>query len=318
MLKKTVQGAILLLWATRKPHSTAEVSKPGFFPQYLQYDYGIMDPYGFYLKLKEKGLYRKARMDEVLSSLTASKLKDLLSARNLKKSGAKEELIERCARELPKEDLQGLLDEEYYTLSDGAIEVILKNQILIDLRQYPEWNLTYEEFIENQKKCPPGFSDRDVLWRIFNSRVTESIQKMNWIGIRESYLALAEVSLKYDGNEHRAVSFWATTLFFDMNAAKQLQWDAMVAGRPSSEFLNERSIGNIICFPPALIETLKKYADILETIPAEKIIKPPAKIFDNEDYQNIIEDIVSENPFDLRGWENACRIKSILWARSLK
>ena len=57
---------------------------------------------------------------------------------------------------------------------------------------------------------------------------------------------------------------------------------------------------------------------MLKTIPVAKIIKPPAKIFDADDYQNIVNDIVSTNPFDLHGWEDVCRKKSLIWARTLK
>lgn len=213
--QQEIYSTTIFLWATRKCHTKDEAQSKSFYQQYLIYDYGIPDPVNFYNTLFEQGFFALADAREVLESYKVTKLKTILEAAGEKKSGKKEELIERIINSVPKERLDELsFTAQLYTLSQKGKEFIKKHEDLIYLhKKRNSWNILLSEYETAKKQLSfKQYSFRDVTWAVFNNRIHKMYEMQDISCISSVYRDMAQLLFEFDNDQKQGTFSTCRTL----------------------------------------------------------------------------------------------------------
>lgn len=146
--------------------------KEDSFPGYFNYEYGIINMPMYFNEVKNEGLICLSSPEEILALMKVSDLKDILSERSIKKSGRKDELIERILSHIDANELP-ILNEYYFSLSPTGKKYIETHHDYIVLKQHPEWGIGFWEY-QNQKDLCDGIKNfNEIILSLLNTKILE-------------------------------------------------------------------------------------------------------------------------------------------------
>lgn len=176
-----VGQTIFLNWASEKT-----VMSNSCYPKYFYSNYGIIDCNTFHNDMIKKGFLEKANLEKTLSTKTLVELKEILQKNNLKKSGNKPEIITRIIDNIDPEKIE--VENEIYILSEKGKEYIAKYQYILDIK---DTSISVEEFEKEREILSPKFSNRDVIWAIYNKYCLKLFYEKNFGLYRNNFFEMA-------------------------------------------------------------------------------------------------------------------------------
>lgn len=148
------------------------------FPEYFYYEYGIINMPMYFNQIKDEGLITSAPPQEILGLMKVSELKDILSKRDLKKSGKKSELIEYILSHIDVNELP-IINENYFSLSQTGKNFIEYHHDYIVLKQHPEWGIKPWEYQNEKVISNTTKSFNEIILSLLNKKIL-NIKKLNF------------------------------------------------------------------------------------------------------------------------------------------
>lgn len=304
--QQEIYSTTIFLWATRKCHTKDETQSKSFYQQYLIYDYGISDPVNFYNTLFEQGFYALADAREVLENYKVTKLKTILESAGEKKSGKKEELIQRIINSVPKEMLDQLsCTAQLYTLSQKGKEYIKKHEDLIYLhKKRNSWNILLSEYeAAKQQLSFNQYTFRDVAWVVFNNRIHKMYERQDISFVSSVYRDMAQLLFEFDNNQQQGTFFLLVALYCEINGTHFFYniknfYDGYITKEQLKEFYYEIFIEDTTDF----ILDRTNYIDQIDLEKVFNFVKLPMQICSKSDFILLVEDLKHASTFDTEKW----------------
>ena len=176
-------GEIILL-----SHAPKFMTNQTEFPEYWLYEYGLDDPKTVLSRLFEKGFIELASPKETLNLFKVPELKKICAEHGLKVSGRKAELISRISDTLTDEEVEKLLPDRSYVLTEAGKKEINDNHYIFDIGRgkygFDFWDV-------NQGTGEKGFQYyRDFIWGELNK---QTISAMKGYGHGPDYRLLGRI-----------------------------------------------------------------------------------------------------------------------------
>lgn len=142
------------------------------FPGYFNYEYGIINMPMYFNEIKNEGLISLSSPKDLLEMMKVTDLKNILSERNLKKSGNKSELVKRILSHIDTSELP-IINEYYFSLSPEGRRYIENHRDYISLKQHPEWCIRFWEY-QNEKDKNGGMKTfNEIILSLLNVKILE-------------------------------------------------------------------------------------------------------------------------------------------------
>ncbi len=151
--------------------SPSPIKEKNEYQSYLLYECGIKNAPAYHRHMIKEGYLREARVEEKLSHLKVTDLKDILREYGLPSSGNKQQLIYRLLNETDEKFIKNYCSQVMYTITAKGRHFLDNNQDYIRLHKHKDWDIDWEEFDAHKK---PGYSFSDTVWEIFNERILKS------------------------------------------------------------------------------------------------------------------------------------------------
>lgn len=166
-------------------HKNISAIKPSSeYYRYFYYECGIQDAATYHLSLLKQEYLRPATLEEKLQTLTIPALKDIAAAFNLPMSGKKTDLINQIIRLDRPSDIESHLPYQVYTaLSEKGVDFLAEHNDYVLLHRHKDWGINWQEYDKRKN----GHSFYDVVWGIFNERLSENIQDYSQNGSAQRY-----------------------------------------------------------------------------------------------------------------------------------
>lgn len=142
------------------------------FPGYFNYEYGIINMPTYFNEIKNEGLITLSPPEEILGLMKVSDLKEILSERALKKSGKKNELIERILVHIDANELP-IINEYYFSLSPTGKEYIETHYDYVVLKQHAEWGIGFWEYQNEKDKNGSAKSFNEIILSLLNIKILD-------------------------------------------------------------------------------------------------------------------------------------------------
>lgn len=155
------------------------------YPDYLRYQFGIGFPNEKLDKLEKESYIRSTTAAETLPRLKIAELKTIASQFDLKVSGKKADLCDRIAENVPEADLDRIITERYWTVTEKGKTFLAENPYISFYLERHAYSLedigldinTYAKLFSGH----PGGNIRDIIWGELNRRSLDGYSK----GIRK-------------------------------------------------------------------------------------------------------------------------------------
>lgn len=118
----------IFLWANSKP---SPIKNDDYYPRYFIYKYGIEHPSEYHKKLLQEGYYKTSTIEERLSLLKVTQLKDLLDKIGQKKTEKKDDLITTVIKFADNETIDNYCPDSY-SLTDLGKQFINEHSRYIE------------------------------------------------------------------------------------------------------------------------------------------------------------------------------------------
>ena len=204
------------------PHETLLLSyapkyyvKGNSYPGFWWYKYGIKDVDKSLKSLLDRGFLQIGSLSSAIEKETATVLKGLLKANNLKVSGKKAELVQRLLDEVPEEKLKAVFTRYTYELTDKGKDVLKKEEYIpyihrTGIEDLDIWSLSKKV----QEK--PGYSYRDVILGYLNERSMVHAKNRDFGLYRNCRFAMSEF-VKEEGKLDNAFSLLSEVIRYDLS-----------------------------------------------------------------------------------------------------
>ena len=274
---------------------------------YFEGRYGIMNISTLHKWLYEKGYFRKANFHEAINLYKVPELKTILDSIGLKKTGKKDDLIER---------IENNIDDELKSLIVSNCDRLFVTEKGYDFLEengdYYMWHrksygVTFEEF--NKHRILQGRKRKfhDTIFNVLSQKAAEYQIKGYFSQLEMIYFWLGE-SLYDEGRYDLAIRYYIYRLYFSTNLAshpyffnlQRIKDDGIEKQkwyiRAYKDTFNGHSLGRII-------ELREYYGEqILDIIYDLQIL--PYCIFDKMDMADAIYDLLNSERFDSEHYTN--------------
>lgn len=296
----------IFLWVTQKCHTFEEANTETFYPAYLKYDYGISSPVEFYNRLFSNGYYAFAEAKDILQNYKVSDLKIILDSVGEKKSGNKEQLIQRITQKVPPKELEKYNNSEQYTLSAKGQAYITKHEDFISFhKKRNKWTISLKEYEITMHQLGSEFNFRDIVWSIFNNRIQSSYTKRNFLDIIHTYKCMSELIFEFDKNKKEGTFYLLVSFYCNISGIDYFynidQFQKKYISKSYLEhlkchiFINDQIVkqihDNVNFFDQ---NTLKKVTEFVHL---------PIQLCSQSDFFDIIDEIKNVTPFNSQKWE---------------
>ena len=163
---------------------------------YYTYDLNFIDVFD---RLFNGGYITFGDINNKLPNLTIPELKDLLRQFKLKVSGNKKVLIDRLLLESPRDELEGMLVNDVFALTDIGRDVLSSNKHIMYFHQ-KDLFITIDE-ADKVIKEHPGFNHYSVALYILNDRLKRYINKSDKVDYTGGPILYHKISLVYQDME---------------------------------------------------------------------------------------------------------------------
>lgn len=221
------------------------------FQGFWWYKYGIRDVQSILVSLMERGFLKTGDLRSTLERQTASILKELLKANNLKISGKKDELVQRLLDNIPESELCKNFPQRPYIRTDlGEKEIQDEAYVLYIHRHTIEdldiWSLNK---MINKK---PYYPFRDKIWGYLNERSMKHFEDGNFGLYRNTRFHMSRL-LCEEEKYKTALEMLAEVVFIDLSGAGNNYNQMFLEIKAQYYFPYEKSLAKTA---PAIIETI--------------------------------------------------------------
>ncbi|QNO13359.1 SAP domain-containing protein [Alkalicella caledoniensis] len=185
------------------------------YPGFWWYKYGIKDVDKLLQSLLDRGFLQIGSLRSAIEKETATVLKDILKANDLKVSGKKSELVERLLDEVPEEKLKAAFTKFTYELTDEGKDVLNKEEYIpyihrTGIEDLDIWSLSKKV----QEK--PEYPYRDVIWGYLNERSMIHAKNGDFGLYRNSRFTMSEF-VKEESKLDNAFSLLSEVIRYDLS-----------------------------------------------------------------------------------------------------
>ena len=171
----------LFLYAHKK---VSAIKLSSEYNRYFYYECGIQDAAAYHLSLLNQDYLRFATLEEKLQALTVSALKDISAAFDLPQAGKKADLINRIVGLDRPSDIESRFPYQVYTaLTEKGADFLAEHNDYVLLHRHKDWGINWQEYDKRKN----GHSFYDVVWGIFNERLSENTQDYSQNGSAQRY-----------------------------------------------------------------------------------------------------------------------------------
>ena len=171
----------LFLYAHKK---VSAIKLSSEYNRYFYYECGIQDAAAYHLSLLKQDYLRLATLEEKLQALTVPALKDISAAFDLPQAGQKEDLINRIVGLDRPSDIESRFPYQVYTaLTEKGADFLAEHNDYVLLHRHKDWGINWQEYDKRKN----GHSFYDVVWGIFNERLSENMQNNSHDGSTQRY-----------------------------------------------------------------------------------------------------------------------------------
>lgn len=227
------------------------------YQRYLIYECGIESPAEFHKRMIREGYLQESSLMDNLNVLKVSELKQILESVGAKKTGKKDELIERVLVTIDKEESQDhVACEKRYSISAQGKAYLEEHKDYILIHQHRNWGIDWQDYDKRKKKTNYRFYD--VVWGILNERVLES-QNFG----RNEYLNMYQLLIE-EKKTKRALEMLLTVLYIDLSGVEgRACFDLYMSGVYDSKRLSE-CFNIVIMIAPGIIADFATLTDVYE------------------------------------------------------
>lgn len=260
---------------------------------------GVTNWYNFFDVLFYSGYLRKATISESLNSCTLKELKILADSIGVKKSGKKSDLVERICAVFSENDLNKIIPEDLFIISEKGKEYLNAQEDLVLLSTHAIFDVSLSEFndkrfIGNRKR-----NFYDTMFQVLN-------EQKYFYEINKNYLALTVVCFRiydimveeFECTEHNVP--------IDILLTNYIEYLYLCTCLPSEarNLVEDISVYDVSHISLPTIKTnLAKFQDYKSLINFNVIFanKPPS-FMTKKEFINMINEIFDTPLFDCSKW----------------
>lgn len=280
------------------------------YVQYLNYECGITNPVKFHKELIAEGYLEKSSIREILSMYKVDELKQILDSLGEKKSGKKDELIERILQTSPGDNLAALESQHNcYSLSEKGRLFLDSHDDYVTLHLYrSHWSITVEEYEDFKSKMQFQGKFNDVVWGIFNKRVLEYLNAGQFGSARCAYYNMTEL-LRIEEKFQAELETLLLVQFYDLCGVDALQSLSLYKqGIYTKKELSEFCFG--IAFAPAIVSRIIQLQEYYHPDMVDRLyqnIRCPIMLCTKQEFLQILNEMFTSSMFDTEKYEKQLR-----------
>ncbi len=254
---------------------------------------GVEEVHKLHQELFDKGFYRPATVDEMLSTYTIPEIKRVASELAISVSGKKNDMIRTIAQNATAEMVAGILKTEIYTISDKALIYLEEHSLDIEYYNRDCNDMSLEEY----KATRQTVSERDIEWRDLQSALQAEPDQFG----RNTHYHIAGYHKKYGDNKDALLSY-LRVLYIDLSGAECYRaWD-MMRGTDKESVQFRLNCTPSIVIAPGLIKEIQALVaeffalDMIEQLYSEELpIQVCSKTMFTEIVSLIQKDALNQN-----------------------
>lgn len=193
------------------------------FPKYWYFDYAIDDPQKILDMLLERKFIRKATAKESLEQLRVSELKEILSVFGIQAKGKKSDLVAAIQENVTEEDLFDKIPVRSLILTELGEQELKENEYVKYCGPLGKHGFTMWDMNREIQNYPPKLF-RDIIWRRFNQREQEYIEKLSkdedfysYYNFRSSLLfEMCDFLIEEKRHPKDALSDFSVAIYYDI------------------------------------------------------------------------------------------------------
>ena len=238
------------------------------FQNFWKWNYSVLEPQELLNSLFNRGFIKTGGIKSVLCKLKVNELKELLTNKNQKTTGKKDELIERIIANYNEDELNKNFPDRYFELTEKGETELKENDYVSYLHRHnfmTVWEMNQLLYNDN----PSHLKYRDILWREFNKRSGEHFQNHDFGLYRNTRLNMHDFLMEEEKYK-TAFALLAEVASFDLSGLGN--GDKLV---PRDEFsrkiIFESKMVNLftndkeeVTLPPGILRYFEKLYDVLE------------------------------------------------------
>jgi DNA-binding MarR family transcriptional regulator len=264
----------------------------------------------FHKEMIAEGYLEKSSVHETLSMYKVDELKQILDSLGEKKSGKKEELIERILQTSPGENLAALeRQHNCYSLSEKGRLFLDSHDDYVTLHLYhSHWNITVDEYENFKSKMQFQGKFNDVVWGIFNKRVLEHLNAGQFGSARCVYYNMTEL-LRMEEKFQAELETLLLVQFYDLCGTDALQSLSLYKqGIYTKKELSEFYFG--IAFAPAIVSRIIQLQEYYHPDMVDRLYQNnrcPIMLCSKQEFLQILNEMFTSTMFDTEKYEKQLR-----------
>lgn len=298
---KNIYAQTVFLYYCRK---SKPIGAPDDYPRYFLYNFNIANPSLYHKKLLSEGYLQEAPINELLSSLKVTELKNILETNNLPKTGKKAELIKRIVDSIPEDKIMVSFTEKIYSLSDKGLLFLKDHDDYVQLFQHSSYQISIDEYEKTKKELRNYTKFNDIAWNIFNKRTLDYAAQKNYGLLRNTYFEMGEL-LEEETKNKQSLSLYLTALLYDVSGIENLKTILYyIDGAYSKKDLKDLYIEPF--FVPGLLGRIEKLSDFYEDGMAADVYKKhylDMNLCSCEKFNDLVCEILYEPTLDEEKWK---------------
>ncbi len=167
--------------------------------------------------LCDEGWIRHSRPQETVNMLPDKALSDFLKHHELNGEGTHVELVRRVIENIPENEYAHAVPKVFIATSDGQKEMARNMAYILNVKS--NYGLTEGEIGEAQRALTEkgnSFTSNDVLWRVFQQKLTIFSMAGEWTKLRNMYFTMANFCI-HCGRNQDALSYFFLVFFMDLS-----------------------------------------------------------------------------------------------------
>lgn len=283
------------------------------YPVYFERECGVTNPQAFHKSLIKNGYLTPASYKDMFSNFKIAELKHILDDFNLKKSGKKEDLIERIINEIAEEKLTNYVPKEpCYSLSVKGNDFLNCYLDYVELHKNSTWMVSIEEYeaVKN-KRLSNDFYDNMLFF------YKDKLKKSHSYELRMCYHCLSQI-YNHKQDFESSLFYLLSVLYWDVNDKENYPSTQMYdLGIMSKKEIKKQY--PVSLFSPGIISSIAKLQNYYSDEMVDKIYQinlTKKNLCDKKVFEEIIFDIFNAAFFPSEKWNTylgKIYFKSINW-----
>lgn len=268
---------------------SSQIKSDSEYQRYLLYECGIKKPSKYHFEMIENGYLEKASSLDRIKGLKVSELKVILSELGQKKTGKKDDLVQRIIEVADDKMIMKWCPGEHYSISEKGKEFLKINLDYVKIHKHNNWDIDWKDYDKRRK---PGYNFYDIVWGIFNDRLLKS-QDYGRNEYFNMYQLLAE-----EGRRKDALEKLLMVLYNDISG---VEGNFIYTSCKEGLYTKNEAIDDFdvaIMLAPGIVGAIKKFQDVFTDDIVEHIYntyKLPIQLCDKKLFLEIVHSVISDD-----------------------